>query len=174
MIIFTPIKQIPQEYLELKGINRVIQLNLTSYHSDVPTLNLLIPSSDYISEDLLNGDCATPDFDVAYHSFIINNDAAFLQLMSIIIPVFTDPDTLVQILINVSNFRDVITESLCKLIQQRYGYNSYIVYELEDFLYTEESDMTIPGLFSIDSDIQRWYSLCPEMVSDNNRLMEQF
>lgn len=174
MIIFTPIKQIPQEYLELKGINRVIQLNLTSYYSDVPTLNLLIPSSEYISEDLLNGDCSTPEFDIAYHNLIFSNDAAFLQLMSIMIPVFTDPDTLVHILINISNFRDVITESLCKLIQQRYGYNSYIIYELDDFLYTEESDMSIPGLFAIDSDIQRWHNLCPEMVSNHNQLMEPF
>lgn len=156
MIIFTPIKHIPVEFLEAKGIRQVVTYNLSSYYSDCHTLNLLVPSPQFISEDLLNGDCTTPEFDISYHQFILNNDGAFLQLMNIMIPVFTNPDTLVQVLINVSNFRDVITESLAKLIQQRYGYNSYLIYDLDDFMYVEESTMSVPGLFAMDKDVQRW------------------
>lgn len=161
MIIFTPIKDIPAELLEMKSIRQVVKYNLSSYFSDIPTLNFLIPSSDYISEKELNGDCTTPEFDISYHNYIINNDNAFVQFMNMVIPVFTDPDTMVQVLINKSNFRDVITESISKLIQQRYGYNVYQVNETEDFIYTEESDFSIPGLFIMDKDVNRWQTLHP-------------
>ena len=163
MIIFTPIKNIPVEMLEYKRIRQVVQYNLSSYYNDAPTLNMLIPSSEYISEELMQGDCSIPTFDIEYHKFIFDNYNAFLQFMNIMIPAFTSPDTLVQVLINVSPFRDVITESLLKLIQQRYGYNAYIINELEDFLYTEESDLSIPGLFNMDQDLARWRCMVPDI-----------
>lgn len=170
MIIFTPIKQIPVELLTQKGIRQVVAFNLSSYFNDYPTLNLLVPSPQFISEDLLNGDCTTPEFDMSYHNFILNNDEAFLQFMNIMIPVFSNPDVLVQILINVSNFRDVITESLIKFIQQRYGYNSYLVYNLDDFVCVEESDMSVPGLFAMDQDLQRWQMM---IGSESNLYQEE-
>ena len=79
-----------------------------------------------------------------------------MQFMAIIVPAYTSPDTLVHIMIQQSNFRDVITESLLKLIQQRYGYNACIVNEVNDFLYVEESDFSVPGLFILDQDLARW------------------
>ena len=156
MIIFTPIRQIPMEVLELKGIRQVAVYNLSSYYSDIPTLNLLIPSTLSVPEDILRGDCDTPEFDISYHNYILNDNNTFMQFMSIIQPVYTDPDILIQILINKSEFRDVITESLIKLIQQRYGYNVYLVNDIEDFIYADESSFSIPGLFNMDIDLQRW------------------
>ena len=81
--------------------------------------------------------------------------------MSIIIPAYTSPDVMVQVMIRSSNYRDVITESLLKLIQQRYGYNACIVNEIDDFIYTIESDFSIPGLFTLDQDLARWRSMVP-------------
>lgn len=166
MIIFTPIRDIPVELLEAKRIRQVVRYNLSSYYSDVPTLNMLIPSSEYIAEELMEGDCSLPVFDIEYHKFIFENNEAFMQFMNLIIPVFGSPEVLVQILINQSEFRDIITESLIKLIQQRYGYNAYIVNEVDDFLYTEESSMSIPGLFIMDQDLYRWRSLMPVQEYD--------
>ena len=161
MIVFTPIKQIPVELLEYKGIRQVVSYNLSSYFSDVPTLNALIPSMEFIPEETLSGDCTTPIFDVSYHNFIMANNDAFCQFMNIIVPAYTSPDTMVQILIRNSPFCDAITESLLKFIQQRYGYNAYIVNQPEDFLYTDESDFSIPGLFALDQDLMRWRSMMP-------------
>lgn len=166
MIIFTPIHDIPVEMLEFKRIGQVVKYNLSSYYNDMPTLNMLIPSSEYISEELMQGDCSIPTFDIEYHKFILTNNEAFMQFMNIIIPAYTSPNILVQVLINVSEFRNVITESLVKLIQQRYGYNVYIINELDDFLYAEESDMSIPGLFNIDQDLARWRCMMPIQECD--------
>lgn len=156
MIIFTPIKDIPAEYLIEKGISDIVRLNLTSYYADIPNLSMLIPSINYIPENVLSGDCADPTFDIAYHGYILSNDNAFIELMSIMVPEYINPGTLVQILISVSDYRDIIAESLMKLIQQRYGHNCYYVKDLEDFLYIEEQDYNIPGLFALDKDIERW------------------
>mgnify|MGYP003390747879 FL=1 len=167
MVIFTPIRMIPVEMLERKGIRQVVTYNLSSYFSDVPTLNALLPSAAYIPEETLSQDVSDfPAFDVAYGEYLINNNEAFAQLMNIMIPAFTSPETLVQILINTSEYRDAITESLVKLIQQRYGYNIYIINDIEDFLYAEESDFSVPGLFAIDQDLARWRCMFPPQGVD--------
>ena len=166
MIIFTTIKNIPYELLEYKGIRQVVSYNLSSYYSDVPTMNALIPNIQHMSEELLQGDCVIPQFDIEFGNYIINTDEAFLQFMNIVIPAYMNPDMLVQILIGHSDFRDAITESLIKLIQQRYGYNSYIVNDIEDFLCADESDFSIPGLFAIDEDINKWRVLVGPQAGD--------
>ncbi len=166
MIIFTPIRTIPVEMLAIKGIRQVVTYNLSSYFSDVQTLNMLIPF-EYLPEETLEGDVSNiPAFDIAYGNHVIGNNDAFIQFMNIIIPAYNSPETLVQILINQSEFRDAITESLIKLIQQRYGYNIYIINDIEDFLYTNESDFSIPGLFTLDQDLARWRNLVPIQGDD--------
>lgn len=162
MIIFTPLQFIPVEYLEYKGIRQVVKYNLSSYYNDAPTLSELIPNIN-IPQDVIQGECTGPEFDIFYHKYILENDASFMQFMNIIVPVFMNPDVLVQVMIRQSRFRDVMTESLLKLIQQRYGYNVCIVNEVEDFLYTEESDFSIPGLFNMDNDVARWQILNPQL-----------
>ena len=128
---------------------------------------MLIPSIENMPEESIDGDVSLiPLFDIAYGKYIMNNNDAFIQFMNIMIPAFNSPETLVQILINKSDFRDAITESLAKLIQQRYGYNIYIINDIEDFLYTDESDFSIPGLFTMDEDLARWRCLIPPQGAD--------
>ena len=98
MIVFTPIRNIPVEMLEYKGIRQVVTYNLSSYYSDIPTLNFLLPSIENMPEDVLNGDCETPEFDMSYSNAILSNNESFIQFMNIMIPAYTSPDVLVQIL----------------------------------------------------------------------------
>ncbi len=160
MIIFTPIRDIPVELLEYKGVRQVIKYNLSHYYAEMPTLNMLIPSIQSIPEDILNGDCSDASFDQSYHNFIFTNDQAFIQFMNIIVPAFTNPDCLVQVTVTDNDYANAITESLIKLIQQRYGYNAYIINDVDDFMYAEESDFSIPGLFVIDQDLMRFRMMC--------------
>lgn len=166
MIIFTPIKDIPEYILEMKNIGKVITYNLSSLYEGFPVLNLLSTPIGSIPESVLNGDCNTPEFDISYSNYIFSDNNAFMQLMGIIIPVYQDPNTLIQILVDQSRFRDCITESLAKLIQQRYGYNTNFIYNIEDLLYVEEPDFSIPGLFRMDSDLLRYTQLNPDMMND--------
>lgn len=166
MIIFTTLQSIPNEYLEFKGIRQIVKYNLSSYYNDAASLDALIPPTPIVTQSVVSGDCIDPGFDIEYHKYIFENPNAFNQFMGIIIPAYMNPDTLVQIMIQSSNLRDVITESLLKLIQQRYGYNVYIVNELDDFIYTDESDFSIPGLFSLDEDLARWTCMNPSLKEE--------
>ena len=54
-----------------------------------------------------------------------------------------------------------------KLIQQRYGVNSYYVFTLEDFQYIQnDSSFSIPGLFAMDQDMNRWRMMMPMESGD--------
>ena len=165
MIIFTPIRDFPVDILQSKGVRQVVKYNLSHYYAEMSILNLLVPSSEFISEDILTGDCTTTDFDQVYHNFILSNDIAFSQFMSIIIPVYMDPSTLVHIAILYNDYTIAFVESLIKLIQQRYGYNSYFINDVEDFLYTTEPEFTIPGIFALDQDLLRWRMMNDQAIS---------
>lgn len=169
MIIFTTLKDIPDGYLEFKGIGQVVKLNLSSYYLDETAINLnkLIPITGSIPEDVITGDCADPEFDKMYHNFIFTNDDSFFQFMTIMVPEFLEPTVLVQVMISVNGFRDAISESIMKLIQQRYGVNSYYVFTLEDFQYIQnDSSFSIPGLFAMDQDMNRWRMMMPMESGD--------
>lgn len=159
MIIFTPLKELPVEYLEYKGIRQVVIYNLSSYFSHAPTLNHLIPSSMNIPEDVLMGDCDNAIFDMHYHKYVLENNESFMQFMGIVNQSFMYPDALIYIMVMNSPYSNAITESLMKLIQQRYGANSYMINEPEDFLYVEECDFSVPGIFAMDNDIKRMLSM---------------
>ena len=171
MIIFTTLKDIPEPLLEYKSIGQVVKLNLTSYYTDenISQLNKLIPIQLSIPEDIITGDSSTPEFDISYHNYIFGDSNAFFQFMSIIAPEFLEPSILVQVLVNTEGFRDAISESLMKLIQQRYGVNCYYVFSLEDFQFVQnDTSFSIPGLFAIDQDMARLRSMMPLEFGDDD------
>ena len=50
------------------------------------------------------------------------------------------------------NTYDIMTESICKLIQQRYGYNYQLLNCKDDINYYDDSDFSIYGLSALDLD----------------------
>ena len=163
MIVFMPFKEIPLEFLEDKNITQVVSFNLSSYFMIGQNLTNLIPNIDYLPEDILHGSIDTTNFDTVYWNGILNNPNSFIELMSIVLPVYNQPNILVQILIrdqnNTSEYITDITESLAKLIQQRYGYSPAIINEVNDLWDLEEPTFSIPGLFNISNDLQLFISM---------------
>lgn len=155
MIIFTPILELPNELLMIKGIKSVLRYNMSTMYEGIETVFNLVPTYSVLQNPSLH-DYNGMAFDAFYCKHVIEDNAAFNDLMKIMIPANLNPDCLIHILIKQSEFRDVVTETLIKLIQQRYGYNCYIVNEIEDFIYAEESDFSIPGLFAFEQDRGRW------------------
>lgn len=173
MIIFTTIKDIPQEYIEMKGIRQVVKFNLSSYFSgdDIIDLNYLSPSpsilKDFVSPDYYD----SPEFDTNYYNYILQDKSAFFQFMTLIYYEYIDPTNLIQILIDDSGcIRQSISESLMKFIQQRYGICSYYVFTLEDFMYIEMPSvgMSIPGLFALDKDLGIYRTMIPTDGEDDD------
>lgn len=93
-------------------------------------------------------------FDIFYANYIMSNDDVFVEFMNIIYKLYEGD--IVYVLIDHSEYRDILTESLIKFIQQRYGLLIYMVNETEDWVYVKESEFSIQGLFNLDIDKERF------------------
>lgn len=129
----------------IDNIENFVVLNLNSFIEGYERLNLLPPFG------LEYGD---KNFDIMYANYIIQNDAPFMELMKIIMPLYYGRD--VFILSTSGSIYDFISESLQKFIQQRYSLISYTVNELSDWEYVEDTMFNIHGVYNLDIDKERF------------------
>jgi hypothetical protein len=129
-------------------INGLVMFNLSSLREGYERLNLLPPTTqDYNYYDEKN-------FDLQYANHILTNESLFLELMKIIYALYEGKD--VYILVTRDEFFDMVTESLIKFIQQRYGYISSVLNEPSDIDYVDrEASFSIQGVFNLDQDKER-------------------
>ena len=73
-------------------------------------------------------------FDQWYANYLMSNNAAFVDMMSIVYDLYNGINVLV--LIGHDDYKDIITESFIKFIQQRYGYNSNLLNDYNDWYYS--------------------------------------
>lgn len=94
------------------------------------------------------------EFDINYMNWIFYNDAQFMGLMQIINNLYNGMD--VFLAISQDDWSMMTTESLLKLIQQRYGINGVIINTYEDLDYVEDSTFEPYGLINLDQDLARY------------------
>lgn len=126
-------------------IDDLVVYNLFSLKEGLDNLNL-IPSvrMDYNSKE----------FDRLYAQNIISNDDTFIELMRIVYPLYEGKN--VYLVTTLNDLFDGLTESILKLIQDRYGYNYSIINSYEDIQYLDDdSDFSLNGLFNLDHDKER-------------------
>lgn len=158
MILFKTYSEIPEDFLIHHGIKKILTFNLSSYIEGYPNIYSFMNIVNEFNADTVPFD--TVIFDSWYADIITTRNDLFISLMSIVLPAYNEPDTIVQILVNRSPLRDCITDNIAKLIQQRYGYNCYIVNTIEDLYYVrDDSVFTIPGLMNLNRDIERYAEL---------------
>lgn len=97
------------------------------------------------------------DFDIKYMNYIFNNDMIFMNFMRIILDLYYGNN----VYLIISNINDdwcsMITESLMKLIQQRYGINAVEIDSMEDLFYAEDSGFNpYWGVANLDVDKSRY------------------
>lgn len=108
------------------------------------------------------------NFDVQYANAVLNDPKLFSELMMIMSASFEG--NIVVILIQRDFYRDAIMESLIKLIQQRYGYNCWIIEDLSDIYCLKESKYTPFGLYNLDNDINTY----DKSYSTESRISKEF
>ena len=107
-------------------IDKFLILNLSSLVEGFPRVHLVPSVTTQYDND--------KEFDIAYANYIFSNDNIFMEFMKIIYPLYTGNDVFLLVSRN-ENTHDIITESLCKLIQQRYGYNYQLLNDVSDINY---------------------------------------
>lgn len=155
MLIFTPFIETKEWLQAIRPDNyNFYEFNLSSYYEYGTSLKRLAPTMESMSDYLANGLIESHEFDIEYGNYILNNE--FLTFMSIVLPLYDDPYSCVIIYIHRSPLRDVIMECIEKLIQDRYGYGSFIINEPEDVYFIEDNaSFSVRGIVNIQNDCQR-------------------
>lgn len=148
-----------KEILKYKGTRNIIYLNFCSLYPHSIQLNLLFNISQERYDQWREGNY----IDKEYASWILGDYRAFMEFMKIIYPLYYLQSTTVVIIYQESPLIIDLTESLSKLIQQRYGIITNYVYEINDLMYIEDSTPTVPGLSNFDKDKETYTGLCDNM-----------
>lgn len=144
----------------LPSTDKFIVLNLSSLVEGYPRVHLVPSVITAYNDD--------KQFDIDYANYILLNDNVFMEFMKIIYPLYMGEDVFLLVSRN-ENTHDIITESLCKLIQQRYGYNYQLLNSESDIDYYDDSDFSFYGIQTLDMDKERMTNL---MVRANPELLE--
>lgn len=128
-----------------------IIFNLSSFLEGYPRLKLQPTMGIYNVDEQI--------FDINYANFLLNDSNTFCDLMKIIINLYHGNN--VYIIYHTDDeYNELIAESLLKFIQQRYGYNHYIIHTYEDLDFiinnSINSNFTINGIYNLDIDKKRY------------------
>lgn len=131
-------------------------LNLSSFYSGYINITHLIAKISPINNtglpmpEFVN----SVEFDIQYASAVLNNPELFGSLINIMLRAYEG--YLVCILVQRDQYRDAVMESLIKLIQQRYGYNCWIIEDGDDIEIMSEQMLLPNGLLTLDADIKQY------------------
>lgn len=128
--------------------------NLSSLYSGYVDLTNLLTQIQPINSTGLPANLFVQslEFDMQYMAGIFNNPMLFSNFMSFMSQAFEG--FIVVLLVQRDEYRDAIMESLIKLIQQRYGYNCWVIENSEDLSYVHEESFTPSGLETIIQDLK--------------------
>ena len=146
--------------------------NLASMKEGFIKLHKLLPPNSL-------GRFTDRDFDIAYANYIMMNDEVFCEFFQIIYNLYIGKDVLI-IYSQGEDWAENVLESLLKLIQQRYGYNSVRIDSDEDYIYARNkcnfSFAPGYGLYNLDIDKERFSVMMESYrlstINDNNKFGE--
>lgn len=102
----------------------------------------------------------TPEqYAASYYQYLLANDYAFVQLMSIMIPLYEGKDVFICITNDSINpFIQWLNELLMQFIQDRYGYVGIIINDADDYDAFNPGDFgfNVPGIMNMDADRGRY------------------
>lgn len=148
------------EYQYCQGLENFKVYNFCSLRAGLPNQLNLIPSNTL-------GAVNEYDFDCRYASWILANDATFMSLMNIVMDIYNGINVYIAVSF-VTEWETVLTESLLKLLQQRYGLVATYITSIEDIIESNDVDFQMCGygLYNLDADKERW-----SFIYENARLM---
>ena len=153
----------PASAADIKFGGKGVMYNLSSMREGFISLQALIPPNTI-------GRLTDREFDIAYANYIMSNDTLFCIFFQIIYNLYIGKD--VFIIVSTEDWSENLLESLLKLIQQRYGYNSVLINTEADYLYAATS-MNFGfapgyGIYNLDQDKERFTTLIEQYRIANN------
>lgn len=128
--------------------------NLSSFYSgfiDITDLCTMVPFSNNTAMIPMEF-VQSVEFDRQYSYYITNNAALFTKLLMVISNSYEGNISIVLVQHDV--YRDAIMESIIKLTQQRYGYMSWVINDIDDISVLREIPPTPFGLEVLHADLK--------------------
>lgn len=160
MILFSTFSVL-QTLIESGEFNpeKTILFNLSSFREGLPDLGIL-PTNEVMAT-MFSQDQNTKVLDDNLFNYIYYNDEIFYNFFSkIMYPFYSGLDILIAV--SVEEPFSSLTESIIKIIQQRYGYNCAFINYPEDLMYLQDSKdatMNLLGVYNFDIDKQRYITV---------------
>lgn len=152
MIIVTdPSNITPDILLQLQPVAFYNISSMKIMHG-VPTLTIA-PPQQLLYQAAING--SEHQLDLAYAEMLMRDENMFSQLMLVMKDLYVGKNVILFVYREEQVF-DASTESLCKFIQQRYGYNYQIINSSDDINYNDKSTFTTGGIMNFDLDNSRY------------------
>lgn len=141
--------------------------NLSSIYNLGVRLSNLIPKVQYEGQRINIED--DREFDIYYANYIMSYNPAFIDLMSIMNQIYLTE--CVVVLIGEDEYKNYISDSLMKFIQQRYEYPIHIVETVDDLpsWFGDSYHFTsVLGLSHFDADREKFF----RMTTDKSEILE--
>lgn len=147
----------------------VMVYNLSSLYSGYNSVTELITRIAPINNTgmLMPEFIQSVEFDIQYANALVSDPVLFSKLLSIVSVSYEG--YIVILLVERDSYRDAVMESIIKFIQQRYGYNCWIVEDLEDIEYLKETNYTPAGLMALNEDLMRF----DQSYNDSTRISKE-
>lgn len=134
--------------------SNLVVFSLTGMREGFPTLGILPPNTILFSDD--------PNeriSDEIMMNYIFSNDNIFFEFFSkVMYPLYSGAD--VYIVVTNGSVFDSITESVIKIIQQRYGYNAAYINYADDLSYIDkDTNFSLTGVYNFDIDKERYTAI---------------
>lgn len=135
----------------IQGRNDFVVYNLSAniVNQSIPTLNL---------QYLKGLDFTNKDYDNIFANMVFENDSIFIEFMKLILPL-RDGYNVAILIYREENLFDPFSETIAKLIQQRYGYNYQMINTMDDYNEWDDSNFDINGTFLLDRDSDRYIQI---------------
>lgn len=150
-------------------VYNISSMAMNNYHK----LNIY-PSQEMIyavSHALATQNSCIYDLDQLYANMLMSNDSTFIDLMQIMKDLYYGYNVVLLVYREEQVF-DSLTESLCKFIQQRYGYNYQLINNPDDLNLNDNSAFSVAGISNFDLDNMRYLGLVakyqPRTFMDEN------
>lgn len=153
-----------REFLSLNGgkLNNIITIKDESIYS-------------FIEEDSIYNEDFVKNFDTLYKDIIFGNDKYFTSFFSIIFDLYYNTNVVLVVDFSRKN-SEFIMESLTKLIQQVYEYDSIYIYKEEDIegIKDNKAEFGITGLYNLGIDMNRYVLLTGRMEDQVDHDTDEF
>ena len=111
------------------------------------------------------------NMDQMYADMLMNDINMFTGLMQIVRDLYYGFNVILLVYREEKVF-DGLTESLCKFIQQRYGYNYQLINTVDDYNSRDDSSFSVAGIMNLDIDNKKYLDILarfqPKTFIDEN------